>query len=279
MKRIFLLAAICLGLVSCESAEPGPLDTIKETPGLCGIFRHWGFIGDSLSSGEMEHIKADGDTGWKDLFDYSWPQYMMRAMGAEGTNWTKGGLRTDTWTFRFIDEGQSGWTADGHPSVFMEDPKQAYVIALGVNDKFYDPIPHIPLGNPAEDICLEDFSRNNKTYAGYYGAIIQRIRLIEPRARIFVLTMPPFFDHSFEDYSRVVREIAALFDHVYVLDLEKELPDYNDRIIKEHSMGGHLTASGYQISANIVMTYIDWIIRHNPGEFSDAAFIGTKYHR
>ncbi|MBR1886868.1 MAG: SGNH/GDSL hydrolase family protein [Bacteroidales bacterium] len=266
-------------MLSCVSSVPGPLDTIKETPGLCGIFRHWGFIGDSLSSGEMEHIKADGNTGWKDLFEYSWPQYMMRAMGAEGTNWTKGGLRTDTWTFRFIDENQSGWTADGHSSVFMEDPKQAYVIALGVNDKYFNPIPHIPLGSPSEDICLEDLTHNGKTYAGYYGAIIQRIKLIEPRARIFVLTMPPFFENTYEDYSAVVREIASMFDHVYVVDLEKELPDYNQRMLKEHSMGGHLTAGGYQLTAYMVMTYIDWIIRQNPLEFSDVAFVGTKYHR
>ena len=40
-------------------------------------------------------------------------------------------------------------------------------------------------------------------------------------------------------------------------------------------MGGHLNAAGYQYTAWLMMSYIDWIIRHNMQDFSQAAFIGT----
>lgn len=256
-----------------------PLATIKETPGLCPIFRTWGFIGDSMSSGEFVGHDDAGQRHWEDMYEYSWCQQMMRLMGAEGTNWTAGGLRADTWTFRFIDEGLSGWTSDGHVSRFLEDPKQAYVIALGLNDKFYNPIPHIPMGDAFTDICLEDLSRNAKTYAGYYGAIIQRIRRIQPKAKVFVLTMPAIFDNTYADYSQVVRDIASRFDSVYVLDLEREIPHYMEMFPEPYWMTGHLSAAGYLRTAHIVMTYIDWIIRNHPEEFTEASFIGTPLHK
>ena len=40
-------------------------------------------------------------------------------------------------------------------------------------------------------------------------------------------------------------------------------------------MGGHLTPAGYQVTAWIMMNYIDWIIRHNMDDFRQVAYIGT----
>ena len=35
-------------------ADENPIATISHDPGFLSIFHHWGFIGDSLSSGELE---------------------------------------------------------------------------------------------------------------------------------------------------------------------------------------------------------------------------------
>ena len=43
-------------------------------------------------------------------------------------------------------------------------------------------------------------------------------------------------------------------------------------------MGGHLNAMGYEYTARMFMTYIDWIIRNNYEDFKEVAFIGTKLH-
>ena len=53
------------------STEENPLQTINNTPGLCAIFRTWGFIGDSLCSGEMESRDENGKLGHHDMYEYS----------------------------------------------------------------------------------------------------------------------------------------------------------------------------------------------------------------
>ena len=40
---------------------------------------------------------------------------------------------------------------------------------------------------------------------------------------------------------------------------------------------GHMTPTGYLLMAKAVMSYIDYIIRNNPDDFSQVGFIGTPY--
>jgi hypothetical protein len=35
---------------------------------------------------------------------------------------------------------------------------------------------------------------------------------------------------------------------------------------------------GYILSAKMIASYIDYIIRHNPDDFKQVGFIGTPYH-
>ena len=45
------------------------------------------------------------------------------------------------------------------------------------------------LGSVA-DIDLQDWHNNQKTFMGYYGQIIQRMKEIQPQAKFFLMTMP-----------------------------------------------------------------------------------------
>lgn len=36
-----------------------------------------------------------------------------------------------------------------------------------------------------EDINLDDYTKNKKTFSGYYGEIIQRVRNISPDSKVF----------------------------------------------------------------------------------------------
>lgn len=245
-----------------------PLAQISQLPGFAGIIHSWGFIGDSLSSGEHESHNADGTTGYHDLYEYSWGQRICQATGATGDNYSQGGETAGGWIEHF-------WDAPNNRNNNIDakaDPKQGYIIALGVNDKNRGDA----AGNPETDINHDDYTGNACTFAGYYGGIIQRVKSIQPDAKIFVVTMPRD-GNDWGEYPEVIRKMADIFDNVYVIDLEKYAPDYSagSDIRNNFFMGGHLNAAGYQYTAWLMMSYIDWIIRHNMQDFSQAAFIGT----
>ena len=40
-------------------------------------------------------------------------------------------------------------------------------------------------------------------------------------------------------------------------------------------MWGHLNPSGYILTAQMIDSYIDYIVRHNPKDFEAVGFIGT----
>ena len=52
------------------NAQVNPIAQISKNPGWCTIFHKWGFIGDSLCSGEHEYIREDGKKGWNDNYEY-----------------------------------------------------------------------------------------------------------------------------------------------------------------------------------------------------------------
>ena len=72
--------------------------------------------------------------------------------------------------------------------------------------------------------------------------------------------------------------LAEKFEFTYVLDFLKYAPIYDDEFRKNYYLGGHLNAAGYKLTADFVMSYIDYIIRKNPEDFSQVGFIGTEYH-
>lgn len=236
-----------------------PLERIRNDAGLMAIFRHVGCIGDSLASGEAVYKKTDGSTGGKDLFEYSWGQYLARMTGNTYYNWSKGGLRCDT----FLASSMAAECFDGAHNC------EAYIIGLGQNEnnKKYT------IGTAA-DIDMDDYTQNPNTYYGNYGKIIQKIQQIQPKAKIFVLT-DPLKAVETAGYNAAVREIAGMFQNVYLVDLYTYGSTlYSSGLLYQQKRGGHFNAVGYFICAMIIATYIDWIIKKNPTEFREVEFIG-----
>lgn len=255
--------------VSCSriSPEDNPLAVIKETPGLSSIFHSWGFIGDSLCSGEHEH-NGSGRKGYIDLYEYSWGDRICQATGARGDVYAQGGETTKGWIEHYWDTRNNG-----HGGInAKDDPKQAYIIALGINDA------RLPQGDISTDIVKDDYTQNAQTFVGCYAGIIQRLQSIQPDAKIFVVTRPRDNNCNLA-YNEIIRSMAKLFNNVYVIDLYKYAPSYkNGTPFRDLCfLGGHMNAAGYQYTAWMMMTYIDWIIRHNPKDFQQVAFIGTDY--
>jgi lysophospholipase L1-like esterase len=245
-----------------------PLDNIPMDGGMCAIFRTIGCIGDSLSSGEFESLSAEGKKGYHDFFEYSWGQYIARHAGLTAYNFSKGGMTAKQYWNSFAEE-KGYWS----PDLLC----QAYIIALGVNDILNQ---KQDVGS-IHDICLEDYNKNADTFAGYYGRIIQRIKSMQPHARFFLVTMPR--DGSPRDerkpaHAALLHEMANLFDYTYVIDLNRYAPVYDAEFKRRYYLGGHMNPAGYILTARMMESYIDYIVRHNPEDFLQIPFIGKGYH-
>lgn len=244
-----------------------PLDNLIDGCGFCSIFRTVACVGDSLSSGEFEHKWREGHNLYLDMFEYSWGQFMARAMGSTIYNFSRGGMTASEYIDSFAEE-MGFWDKD--------KACQAYIIALGVNDVMNrgDEVGSV-------DDIKEDYRENARTFAGYYGAIIQRYKEIQPNAKFFLMTMPRDVKYRPEErkiaVTELIYDIAEKFDNCYVLDFYKYAPCYDELYQEKFMLNGHLNPCGYALTAKMVMSYIDYIIRRNIMDFNYVGFIGKEH--
>lgn len=265
-----------------------PLDRLLPDGGFVGIFRTMGFIGDSLSSGEFEATDAEGGKSYHDLYEYSWGQYVGRIAGLTARNFSRGGM-----TAKEMAESY-------HIPCRLYDRSllcQGYVMALGVND-----VSQILAGNgelgDLSDIDLQNSENNKKTFIGYYAALIQRVRALAPDCVFFLMTMPrgenpaegqtastpdangetPAVRRAklYDRIRELLYGLADLFPNIYVLDFRTYAPVYDEEF-RRLFYYGHMSECGYLLTAKMVVSYIDYIIRHNMRAFKQTAFIGLPY--
>ena len=186
-------------------------------------------------------------------------------------NFSKGGMTAQEYCESFADYYGYFDTAKA---------AQAYIIALGANDLVFQKRER----GSKDDICLSDYTRNKPTFYGYMGQIIQRYKELQPRAKFFLVTVPDIEGTpEMLDGAAFQREamygLSEVFTNTYVIDLYKYGPKYDGEFTKKFFVGGHMSAAGYILTAKMITSYIDYIIRHNPDDFLQAGFIGTKlYH-
>lgn len=246
-------------------SHQNPLEKLVGGYSFTAIFRKIAFIGDSLSSGEFETVNEDGSRGYHDLYEYSWGQYIARKNGLSAYNFSRGGMTAKWYLESFADENDL-WN--------KEKACQAYVIALGVNDVLNQ---HMPVGD-AKDIDATEFE-GDRPFISYYAEIVRRYKEISPDAKFFFVTIPR--DSHYTDvteHEAVVKAIYALsehFDNSYVIDLYKYAPVYDDEFKAQYFLYGHMNPMGYIFTAEMIDSYIDYIVRENPQDFKTVGFIGT----
>lgn len=249
----------------CVKGEK-PLDKIVIDGGFCGIFRSIGCIGDSLSSGEFERIDENGEKIYIDCFEYSWGQYIGRMTGAKVYNFSRGGMTAKEYCESFAD-AKDYWNPN--------KACQAYIIALGVNDIYNL---NMEVGS-VEDIDLKDWRNNRSTFAGYYGQIVQRLKLIQPEAKFFFMTMPREANKTDFQIGQGNAHASLLWDmqkkitNSYVIDFRKYAPLYDQEFRELYFLGGHMQPCGYMLTAKMVASYIDFLIRHNMNDFKKVGLI------
>lgn len=248
-----------------------PLENIKENGGYTCIFQTIACIGDSLSSGEFEYyVDESQPRQYIDKFEYSWGQFIAKMTGSRVYNFSRGGMSAKEYMESFAES----------LNLFDVNKKaDAYIIALGVNDLFGM---KMPVGT-IDDIDVKDYSKNKDTFAGWYGRIISKYKEINPQAKFFFLTMPKEIDCEFnvqrkKEHYELLHALTKVFKYSYVIDLYKYAPIYDESFKGKFYLHGHMNPAGYKLTAIMVASYIDFIIRSNFKDFKQVGFAGTKYY-
>ena len=243
-----------------------PLEQLVGGYSNTAIFRKIAFIGDSLSSGEFESLDPEGKRHYHDLYDYSWGQFIARQNGLLAYNFSRGGM-TAKWYLDSFAEEKGFW-----------DPNkacQAYVIALGVNDVYNQ---KMKVGEAAD--ITADVWEGERPFISYYAEIVRKYKEIRPDAKFFFVTVPKeaHREHQAaitEQLVQAMYDLAEYFDNSYVIDLYRYGPLYDAEFRKKYFMHGHMNPMGYLLTARLVDSYIDYIIRTHPDDFKNVGFVTT----
>lgn len=247
--------------------ESNPLVNLLENGGYINIFNKIACIGDSLTEGVFEYTE-NGEVKYagkpQGFEPYSYPSQLARMTGATVGNYGVGGATAKSWL-----------ETTACTDCFKEENKaQAYIIALGTNDTDYS-------GNVETDIDLSNYNNNVDNFVGNYAKIIQKCLELQPKAKVFVVTIPKTRTDCHNAWTIGNSQIKAIAKKlgVYVLDVYTYSESYdNPDAYKNHFyLGGHRNAIGYRRTAMEYATYISWIIYNNPNDFKNAQFIGMDY--
>lgn len=249
-----------------------PLETLLDDGGLVAIFRTIACIGDSLSSGEFEALNANNQKTYHDMYEYSWGQYIARIAGLTCHNFSRGGMTAREYLNTFADS-RGLWNTDL--------ASQAYIMALGVNDVRIAMQEQTDLGQ-ISDIDFSDWRNNRRSFIGDYAAILQRYRAIRPDSFLFLMTIPKgSVDKARlpleEKHRELLYALSECLENTYVLDFRKYAPVYDSEFRKNYFLGGHMNPMGYLLTARMVISYIDAIIRSDMPRFAQVGFIGTPW--
>ncbi len=261
------ITADLLKKLTYSPSSKNPLEVIENTPGYISCFLNVGCIGDSLASGIAVYRNKAGDTVVNSLnrYEYSWGQYLARMTGNTYYNWSSGGLRTDSW----LKSSFAQECFDGNHLC------QAYIIGLGQNDNNKS---HGSDIGTIDDIDVDDYNNNADTFYGRYGKIIQKIKEVQPKAKIFVITDPNDSVDS-NGYNSAIRNISDIFNNVYLIDMRTYWKNAScAEMLQNQLRYAHYNAVGYFLIAKMIMTYIDWIISNNYEDFREIENIGTDYY-
>ena len=230
-------------------------------------FIRFGVIGDSLASGECVS-NENGVVHYNDLYEYSWGQFMARNHGMQCINFSKGGLTTRSWLNESV----------GLPKLLNPDNKcNSYIIGLGTNDVTALGVNYL---GTISDVHVDDFTLNADTYYGNYARIIGYIKQVQPKAKIFVLTNPKPLTASelYVQYNNAIKDIATLYDNVYVIDLQDDyLTNFTSGFINDNVRSGHYNAIGYNYISELLFDILNNYMLNNYNEFKQVEFIGTTH--
>ena len=244
-----------------------PLDNLVIDGGYTSIFREIVCVGDSLSSGEFEHIDENGKYTFHDKYEYSWGQFIARSAGVKVYNYSRGGMSAKEYMETFAQENNF-FNLDVLPG--------AYIIALGLNDIFM---------LKQEVGTIDDLNKDNNTFASWYGKVIRKYKEINPNAKFFFVSIPKESTDNEQvtekklTHQKYLYDLTKIFDNSYVIDLYEYAPVVDQEFKDKFYLEGHMNPAGYRLAGILISSYIDYIIRSDFKAFKQVGFIGTNYYK
>lgn len=214
----------------------------------------------------------------------SWPAVMSRLYGINVANYSKAGATTRS----FVEELLDGMMTD--------EPKQLYVLALGLNDHSSRPggskTPTIPKGTTADmEVMAADPSEIPDSTYGYYSYIIRKIKGLKDKTStgrepkivlvksLWVLnqgnhaTNPYGVNNYYTDISEFVENLGSYFGIPVIETLGD--PFFCGKAYVDDMKGLHPTAPLYAGLARRLGQLIDKCIIDHPEYFFDS-LVGPK---
>ncbi len=248
-----------------------PLENIVDDGGYAKIFKRMLIVGDSLSSGEFE-TWDNGIRRCIDRREYAWGKFMENDLRNEIRVFSTGGLSAEWFLNTFAKE----------KNAFDETYKpEAYIFALGFNDLFGQ---KLEVGDAKVDVNPLDPSKNNmSTFIGKYATIISKYKEISKDAKFFFITLAneddsePLYNRAkVEEMVKEFYKLTEVFDNSYVIDLFNYGPKYDKAFKEKFYLTGHMNPMGYVLTAKLIESYMDYIIRSDFNSFKRIGLIGTK---
>lgn len=240
-----------------------PLKKLRYDGGFTRIFDSIGCIGDSLASGETYSNEGGSLSVHSPNWPISWGDRIAKICNNTAVHLSRGGQTTKTW----LEE----WSSN---TAFTDNACKAYIVALGANDS--NGVNSMVLGNQsdAESVVVTP----GTSFYGNYSQIIRDIKAVQPKAKIFVVTVPTSNAET-KGFNTAIRYMATYYTDVYVIDLYIYGLDIYNAMTTNSGLwrASHGNSLSYMIIAWHLSTYIDWIINNNYSEFSQVEYIGTDW--
>lgn len=189
------------------------------------LFPRIGVVGDSYASGAIYF-----NNSYNDNYAISWPQILARKKGVTVTNYTRGGLATDTWL-----------TSPKGLTLMQSSPADdLYILALGINDNYHYGEDY--LGSLSDITAHNSRADYANTFYGNYGRIIEEIKEHAPHAKIVIMGLASDSEGAVM-FTAAIQEIANHYGIAYAAQRDDAF--FLDSFYRNNMISGHPTAVGY----------------------------------
>lgn len=263
------------------------------TDNLLQVFTKMGFIGDSLSSGEVFYNEGGSSVG-VDIYEKSWGHFLCHTTGAEENFFCAGGISANQW---FNHESSKFNNKTIYQTFLESDPCDIYFLCLFENDYrgWHLPTWDIRQDNPdyakSHLGTVADIGKDTSvtdTFYAYYSRVISEIKKKSPKAPIFCFIPPSSFssdtlrNENFNNYALAVETIVGYMgDNAHLIDLREyaNIWTSSSGAMYRNRTNGHFNVVGYKTFADIVNRLCSEYMRKNYSKFLQVEWILSEHSR
>lgn len=200
---------------------------------LMQIFPKYTVIGDSMACGYTKIGDILVDSATARATKNNWAGYLEMRTGRTFTNVAVGGSTSKDWR-------------DTHITTANVDTN-CYLVGMGAND----------LRKGLAVGTIGDIASNNAnnadSYYGNFDYLIRQIKEYNPKAHIFVFTIPKSEGDTVESYNNAIRYVASLYDNVHCIDLYSLYAnEFTEGFIADNFINGHYVPIVYNYISKMI---------------------------